>query len=393
MFAWLIDPVATKDFERDYYERRPCRIIRTDAGYYGDLLKVRDLDAVLGTHDVAYPDIRLVRGEDPIPRDAYVRPSGRIDVRQVHKLFDDGATLVFGQLQQRVGTLGELCASLGAILGSRLQTNIYLTPPDAQGFQPHWDTHDVFVLQVSGRKHWVIYDSKVRLPLKGQSFDPARDLPGPAVDEFDLPAGSAAYIPRGVMHSARSSGEPSLHITLGVMAFTWTDFLLESVAATAIREESLRQSLPLHLADGSLSDDDREQLARERLMTFVARLPCTEVWRFFTGELLNANSPLLSDGLGLRLATRELTLASRVLRRTGLVIAFEERGESCVLRFLGQELCFPGWMQPAVWFVRDNREFLVKAVPDCLDEDDKVDFVGRLVREGLLQIAMDEGGG
>ena len=390
-FAWLIDPLSTSEFDRDYYEQRLCHIVRTDTDYYADLLGVSDLDAVLGTHNVAYPDVRLVRGEDPIPRDAYVHASGRIDARRVHKLFDEGATLVFGQLQQRIALLGDLCASIGAILGSRLQTNIYLTPPDAQGFKPHWDTHDVFILQISGRKHWVVYDSKVTLPLRGQSFDPGRDQPGPAVDEFDLDSGSVVYIPRGVMHSARSSGEPSLHITLGLIAFTWTDFLLESVAATALQEESLRRSLPLRFAaDGSFSGDVSERLAREKLRTLVSCLPWVDVWQHFRDELLSANLPLVSDGLGLRLVAGELTLASRVLRRPGLVVAFEGRGVKCVLRFFGQELCFPGWMQPAVWFVSHTKVFTVSALPDCLDEGSKVEFVGRLVREGLLQIAGDE---
>ena len=36
---------------------------------------------------------------------------------------------------------------------------------DAQGFDYHHDTHDVFVLQVSGRKRWVIHPPVTRLPL------------------------------------------------------------------------------------------------------------------------------------------------------------------------------------------------------------------------------------
>ena len=81
------------------------------------------------------------------------------------------------------------------VLGSRAQTNIYLTPPDAQGFAARWDTHDVFVLQVAGRKQWTVYDAKVTLPLKGQAFDPERDAPGPATDQFDLGAGGQVRCP------------------------------------------------------------------------------------------------------------------------------------------------------------------------------------------------------
>ena len=35
-----------------------------------------------------------------------------------------------------------------------MQINAYITPPENQGFAAHYDTHDVFVLQVSGSKRW-----------------------------------------------------------------------------------------------------------------------------------------------------------------------------------------------------------------------------------------------
>ena len=36
--------------------------------------------------------------------------------------------------------------------------NVYLTPPGTQGFAPHFDDVDVFLLQLEGRKHWRLYE-------------------------------------------------------------------------------------------------------------------------------------------------------------------------------------------------------------------------------------------
>ena len=66
----------------------------------------------------------------------------------------DGGTLVLDQLHHREPKLGLLCRLLGPELGHRFQTNLYLTPPHGKGFTPHWDNHDVFILQVLGSKHW-----------------------------------------------------------------------------------------------------------------------------------------------------------------------------------------------------------------------------------------------
>lgn len=35
--------------------------------------------------------------------------------------------------------------------------NAYLTPPNSQGFAPHYDDIEAFVLQIEGRKKWKLY--------------------------------------------------------------------------------------------------------------------------------------------------------------------------------------------------------------------------------------------
>ena len=37
-------------------------------------------------------------------------------------------------------------------------SNAYLTPAGAQGFAPHYDDIEAFVLQVEGRKRWRLYE-------------------------------------------------------------------------------------------------------------------------------------------------------------------------------------------------------------------------------------------
>lgn len=47
-----------------------------------------------------------------------------------------------------------------------LRSNAYLTPPGSQGFAPHYDDIDAFILQLEGRKRWSLYvDPNNLLPL------------------------------------------------------------------------------------------------------------------------------------------------------------------------------------------------------------------------------------
>ena len=90
-----------------------------------------------------------------------------------------GGTLVLDQLHHREPKLGLLCRVLAAELGHRFQTNLYLTPSNGKGFTPHWDNHDVFILQVVGSKNWNIEKQRRALPGKGDTInDEERELRG-----------------------------------------------------------------------------------------------------------------------------------------------------------------------------------------------------------------------
>ena len=36
----------------------------------------------------------------------------------------------------------------------------YLTPPGSQGFAPHYDDIEAFVIQLEGKKHWKLYNPR-----------------------------------------------------------------------------------------------------------------------------------------------------------------------------------------------------------------------------------------
>ena len=383
-YAWLLDPLPTAEFERGYYEQRLLHVRREASPYYAELLSAADLDVVLGAHAASHRDVKLVRGDGDVAPREYANDAGRVQPLDVARRFDAGATVIFNQLHTRVPALARLCAALGRRFSSRVQTNVYLTPPGAQGFAPHWDTHDVFVLQIEGAKRWSIHDTPVRLPLRGQRFEPGAP-PGEVRDEFELGPGSVLYLPRGLMHSARSTGRASLHVTLGLTAFTWAEFLVESVAAAALEEESLRRNLPLGFAGEGFPASERERLFAEKLAFVRSRFDPAAVWRRFADEVLAAGAPLFTDLLSQRLRPEPLTLRSRVRRRAGLLTEAAQEGETCVVRFAGRELRLPAAAWPALRFATAADEFAAADLPDCLDADGKLTLVTRLVREGILQ--------
>lgn len=105
-----------------------------------------------------------------------------------------------------------------------------MATPMLQGFAPHYDDVDVFVLQAEGRKRWRVY-----APLSGHALprvsspdfnEETDDLGEPLLDTV-LQPGDLLYLPRGTLHQAEALPEEhSLHLTVSAnQQKTWLDFL------------------------------------------------------------------------------------------------------------------------------------------------------------------------
>lgn len=390
-YSWLLEPLTTEEFEQNYYQRRVCVVRRQAPAYFAPLLTLEELDGVLSTHTPRHPEVSVVQSNREIPSADYTSEAGVLDPLRTSKLFAEGATLIFQQLHNRLPRLADFCSALGQVFSSRMQTNIYLTPAGSQGFKPHWDTHDVFVLQVTGSKRWTMYDTKIPLPLRGQQFDAKHDTAGEPTDDFEIHAGDTVYIPRGVMHSARSTDEPSLHITAGLAAYTWADLLLQAVAAAALADAALRENLPLGFARKDFKLADRAEEVRERLARVSAFMEAESPFAYFSGELLSRNRPCLVGLLSQTARLSEIGLSSTVRRRPGTTYDLQASESGAVLLCFGNRIELPAFLVPALEFVLTRPQFQVRQIPDCVDDPGKLTLVRRLVKEGLLE-CLDLGG-
>ena len=216
---------------------------------YADLLSVAVLDAYLRTDGARTPRVSMAdesrEGSAGVPEHEYALPDGRVDLPRQLRRFDAGASLVASQFHETHPPLGRFCRGLEKLFLHGCQTNIYLTPPKAQGFRTHFDTHDVLVLQVSGRKRWRVWDGqRIESPTRRTPW-PGNMAPLGDPHMVMMEPGDALYIPRGVMHDAATEpGEPSLHITVGMLDPSWAQALRMLVDSDEVEATPLRQSVP-----------------------------------------------------------------------------------------------------------------------------------------------------
>ncbi len=249
---WRADPLFALLGERaagfldDVFEQDYLLSTTADPHRFDGLVTIDDVDEIVTSTDLREGDLVLAHaGRDSIDQSSYIDNGGFVDRGAVARHYRDGATIILNQAQRIVPTLGELCHGLEHVFSCHLQTNLYLTPPGEQGFRTHFDNHDVFVIQVQGKKDWRLYGVPLGLPFRGEHYQSSAHAVGDLRAEFTLDAGDCLYVPRGMMHDASTAGDAaSLHITVGLINKTWADLILEAVSEVALREPAFRRSLP-----------------------------------------------------------------------------------------------------------------------------------------------------
>ena len=218
------------------------------------------VDELLGCRGLRTPFVKLVKDGRPVAESAYTvsggvgaTVAGQVSDDRVLALFAGGATIVLQGLHRTWGPVVDLAQAVSADLGHPVQVNAYITPPDNRGFDPHYDVHDVFVLQIQGEKHWEVREPVLLNPLRSQpsaehqAAVQAAARSAPFLDAVLRP-GDCLYLPRGWLHSATALGGTSIHLTIGVHVWT-VHHLLEQAATLALRaldeDPQARASLPI----------------------------------------------------------------------------------------------------------------------------------------------------
>lgn len=255
---WILGKAVSLDeFWQEYYTVKPLLIreghTRFAALFGWDALN-RHLNGVVAPH----PSMKLIHN---------ARSLVAQDFNDVLDACQDGATLSLTRLHETDAAVSKLATALQKELGEAIQANLYLSQADEQGFKAHYDPHDVFVLQLEGKKRWCIYENPERDVLFRQKHH-ATSQPREIFLETTICPGDALYVPRGWWHEATSVDGMSMHITVGILARTGIDFL--SWAVNELREDAFcRRSFPLVAARNDEIFSQHVEKLVDRLSDFV----------------------------------------------------------------------------------------------------------------------------
>jgi ribosomal protein L16 Arg81 hydroxylase len=388
-FESMLHPVEPAHFFDTHWEREPLHVQRKDAAFYEKLLSIADLEQIIESPNSRYPTIQLSKNGAYFPADVYsddqqfggARFTGIPNVQRIAAEYRAGATIVLPALHRTWSPLRTLCGNIEAELDHVAHANAYLTPGNAAGFTPHYDTHEVLVLQIAGHKHWRIYEGPTELPHRKQPFTPSGYvLPSKPLLEVTLSAGDLLYLPRGYIHTTTTSDRRSAHITIGIAVYTWIDLASEMLQA-AMESPQLRRALPPGFASrGAVKPALMAELARvldqlhgaadseELVDLFLSRVRSTK-----TPERGSFRSDVTVIEPHTQLQAPDPELYRIVPQGSKLAVEFKQR------RFI-----LPAEAHAALEGMRQQRVFQTADLPGGLSLDAKLTLVRTLFDKGFI---------
>lgn len=274
---YLINPIENFD---EYFQKKPFYINKNNIDKFSDLFTIEDVENLFLKADILQlikcRKIRFVK--DNI---GYL-----VDEFSFHDLYSkialDNISIIFNNIESFNKKVYDLILNLKKTFCCQVMSNLYLTPPFSSAFNFHYDTHEVLVLQLYGKKEWIVKGPKIDTPkpnLEKSNF----------VDEnytsninhnIILNQGEVLYIPSGWVHAASTKNidSASLHLSIGIHTSYGFNYkhLLKSFLETLENDLNfgdLRKSLPIgnfNLVDNNLElkNIDKNKIKKNILTIF-----------------------------------------------------------------------------------------------------------------------------
>ena len=244
-FDDVIAPLTREQFFADYWGKSFLPT-KGRSGRFTDLLGWDELSSILEQQWLSPPRLRLTHEGRAIEPFRYMSPGvgGTLQLNsgKLSACLSGGATLVLDRVEELTPKVRKLSASFRDALHAGNYVNLYAGWHSQNGLDLHWDSQEIMVLQLSGRKRWQIYRPTRINPLQDDMEAPPRPA-GPPIWDGMLEDGDMLYIPRGWWHVAFPVGEPSLHLTVATIPPHGMD-LLQWLIGRLRRHEAVRADLP-----------------------------------------------------------------------------------------------------------------------------------------------------
>ncbi|MCR6476514.1 cupin domain-containing protein [Variovorax sp. ZS18.2.2] len=228
----LIDfKINPTEFKEKYQEKKPL-VIKKSAN--PSVVSWNDINDIIARTDADSINFRVSFPHGNVPKEEYIDTYFHVgDVRKklkkiaLYKFLKEGATVVANNIYDEP-RFNDYAKDIAQLTGRQTVTSAYIAFGEVDSYRAHWDSRDVFAVQLVGKKRWVIYKPSFDAPLymhQSKFIEDRYPCPSEPYMDFILEEGDVLYIPRGWWHNVTPLGEPTVHLAIG----TFPSFALDYV--------------------------------------------------------------------------------------------------------------------------------------------------------------------
>jgi bifunctional lysine-specific demethylase and histidyl-hydroxylase NO66 len=261
-------PYSYDELDTAYIHKNRLIISRDDPSYFRDVVDISHIDELITSVRIPATNLNLAKDDVPLALDKYCIGDSFVDKARMLKLHEEGATIILRSVEQWSPSINRLRMMAEEFYRCECQINIYVTPPGQKSTPPHWDTHDLVVMQIAGSKKWRLFEGNRTCPLADERFRIGVDFVSEHHTDVALHAGDTLYLPSGSIHEPVAETY-SIHVSIGIQKIRWYDVcniilrLLAQQEGSQLRENVPRMNMPL--ASNSKLTADLELLADPNL--------------------------------------------------------------------------------------------------------------------------------
>ncbi|MEU6315916.1 cupin domain-containing protein [Streptomyces sp. NPDC047014] len=379
-----------KEFFAEYFNKKP--LLRKGAlKAPQDILSLRRLDELVQLDIIRPPYLRANLKGAGVPDQGFTRTitvqgtdlTDAIVPEKVYELFRAGATIVWSSLNHLDTSLRDFTRVISDRFGAKTDCVAFLTPAGKQGFSPHHDPVDLFIVQTEGTKRWRLWNPAEVRRGEAASYTPEQ-LGEPVIDVL-LEPGDVLYLPYDTPHAAAAEELASVHLSIMIRPRMWKDLITQTF------EELLKDpefnEFPFI---GTGRTPGTETLFTEKLRAVSERLaaltPAAELDRLAE---LGRRMPGNSAGNTFRSTARLDALAPDTpMRRTAATVAFDTPDSGRVqLTVNGHRIAVPEPVAASLARLAVGEEMSAASVFPGVPADRATRTAQGLARIGLLEVA------
>lgn len=191
-----------------------------------------DVNSVYSRADISHINFKLMDGYE-VAKKEYIEPYdnlGVIEYRPItavlYEYLRNGATLVYNRIKNEP-FVDHISKQIANFAEAHTITGGYAAFSSKSSYKSHWDTRDVYAVQLIGRKRWILKKPNFEFPLYMQQTKYFSDIKEPEEIYMDviLEAGDILYIPRGWWHDPLPLDEETFHLAVATFAPTGFEYM------------------------------------------------------------------------------------------------------------------------------------------------------------------------